>query len=1163
MLYKRLTLLLGLLLGIISFVHAQQFTILDLSKYKSKNYAKRLLPSERLAKKKFTLIRRFFQNNFIHYNYYFYAKEDMNGILAKVKDQWVDTFTNLLPFYNYTLKQTAKYKSDWDSVAYICTSGILLHDLRSDWTDKMYLLYGRTFLYKNQVDTALQNFQYVNYAFAPKSQGYDIPIGSNVSKNKGQFSISTNESKQKYRWLYGRLPPARNESFLWIVRSYLEMADLSRAGALLQLLQNDIYFPKRLYPFLNEMLAYYNYLTKNYADAAHYLILALPQAHGVYEKARWNYLIAQLSVLGLMPNQASLYYKKAITHTNNIYMEIYARLGLLKIIDSSKTGTQYIQDNLVQLQKLARKERNKRYRDIIYYTMAQLSKEMGDDDSKMQYLFLSARYSTAMNPIQKVLTYTNIADDYYNRQDYTKAALYYDSIPLNGIANNVEKDRIVVRKKNLHIVVTNNQIIQSEDSLLALAEMPIRERDSLVRIALKAMRKKLKQEATEDDEQQNLLYSNNTNDNNNALLNNDNSGGVASFYFNNDNLKKNGLVQFNNTWGNISNNNFWAIQSRTTNNFLAQANVNNFSNNINGVKADVPKVTFASLIDQLPTTSDKKTKVYQAIATSLLGNGNVFMNAIEDYPQAIHYFKELVNRFDTSKYVPQALFSLYYLYRQSSQPHVTELLYIKSKLFTSYPNDSFTTQLRIALHQIAPPQTVLNDAYQKVYTHFIEGYFDTALVEAHALDSTFTHSNYWSPRLLYVKALYLIHTNMDSLAIEQCKKIIRTYSISPIADIAKNTIVVLKNKQRIIQYLDSTVIIKDEYVVRRLPDLYQPEVVVNQVDSVNTIKSAIDLLNQKNKSTVANALPTVIIGPFKYIPADNTLVGVILKKVDPVYQNEVRNAVDIYTRNQFIFRSFKVNLDTINKQNSVVVVSTFRSYAEALAFLVKMRNNIPATSFSWLDRSKYEFVLLSKENLKVLKESKEIEMYKQLLNKALPEIFSFKIDTTLSNNDSLKATFISKDATIFSVDMAYWQQRVKRISDSLALFVHIPQEYTFNIYDTQCVAIMFKNLDPTFLKESKNAVDRYMSNTLQSSYQIHVYSLNSDTAILTIESFRDGMDAKRFIKQINPLMKNSIIPWIDPQQYQMFFISKPDVQLLLQTRHISNYLLVQKALNGN
>ncbi len=77
------------------------------------------------------------------------------------------------PFIITTLETTAKDKRNLDSVIDKINSAILLHDLRNSWNDNLYMLMGRAYFYKNNLDSAHILFQFVNYAYAPRdADGY-------------------------------------------------------------------------------------------------------------------------------------------------------------------------------------------------------------------------------------------------------------------------------------------------------------------------------------------------------------------------------------------------------------------------------------------------------------------------------------------------------------------------------------------------------------------------------------------------------------------------------------------------------------------------------------------------------------------------------------------------------------------------------------------------------------------------------------------------------------------------------------------------------------------------------------------------------------------------------------------------------------------------------
>src|SRR5205085_10547862 len=171
MLFSRYTLMIMLLLLIFQAaipVHAQigyTPTIV-----KPKEFNNRLLRSEKSGQKKFTAPRRLIQNTITHYNYYFNANNKLNEVMERAKASFLDDFSQLIPFYNYSLDVTAADSTQLDSIAYKSQTGIVLHDLRNDWADNMYLFWGAAYYLQKEFDSARMMFQFMNYAFAQKEK---------------------------------------------------------------------------------------------------------------------------------------------------------------------------------------------------------------------------------------------------------------------------------------------------------------------------------------------------------------------------------------------------------------------------------------------------------------------------------------------------------------------------------------------------------------------------------------------------------------------------------------------------------------------------------------------------------------------------------------------------------------------------------------------------------------------------------------------------------------------------------------------------------------------------------------------------------------------------------------------------------------------------------
>src|SRR5678810_825958 len=241
--------------------HAQLGFSFDIPK--PKQYEERQLRSEKSEQKKFTLPGRFIQNTTTHYNYFFNANNKMNEIIDRAKAVHRDDFTQILSFYNYDLDETAKDSTQLDSLIYKATTGIVLHDLRSDWADNMYLLWGAAHYLQKQFDSAYLTFQFINYAFAPKEKdGYYQYIGSGRDGNSA-VSVSTKEKNSVTKKMFTR-PPSRNDAFVWQIRTLLAWERYPEAATLIVTLRNDPVFPSRLQNDLEEVTALYYYKPVSY-----------------------------------------------------------------------------------------------------------------------------------------------------------------------------------------------------------------------------------------------------------------------------------------------------------------------------------------------------------------------------------------------------------------------------------------------------------------------------------------------------------------------------------------------------------------------------------------------------------------------------------------------------------------------------------------------------------------------------------------------------------------------------------------------------------------------------------------------------------------------------------------------------------------------------------
>ena len=407
------------------------------------------MPYEKLLNKKYTLGRRAYQNTVAQYNYLFYAEDELNELIQKARLKYQEDYSSLLSFYDYDLSDISK--ASIDSIIYRCNANIVLHDLRSNFVDDSYLLLAKAYLFHKNYDTAGSILQFINYSFDEKIDGMDQVIGSNTRQIDGKFSIANKETNRIWE-----NENVRNESMVWQARNYLESNALNEGLSLLQLLKGDALFPKRLYPFLDEQLAYAYYLSESYENAANYLIDALPNAVDNNAKSRWYYLIAQMWQKASRIDEAYKWYKKANEFSPNPIIGVYAKINMVRI--EAKKLNQSWEFLANDLLKITRKEKYKPYVDIIYFEMAKLAIQNKAFEKANQWLITSIT-SNRSNAQQKQQSFELLGDINYQNDNYAIAEIAYDS--LNNILKSNKMHPKTFQKINNQLInnnTTNNTI---------------------------------------------------------------------------------------------------------------------------------------------------------------------------------------------------------------------------------------------------------------------------------------------------------------------------------------------------------------------------------------------------------------------------------------------------------------------------------------------------------------------------------------------------------------------------------------------------------------------------------------------------------------------------------------------------------------------------------
>ncbi len=327
---------------------------------------------------------------------------------------------------------------------------------------------------------------------------------------------------------------------------------------------------------------------------------------------------------------------------------------------------------------------------------------------------------------------------------------------------------------------------------------------------------------------------------------------------------------------------------------------------------------------------------------------------------------------------------LYYCYTKVDSTE--KAAYYKKLLDADYTDSKFAKMINDP--ESLQPEKNNSDVqkrYLEIYDLFLREKYDSAIEMKMNADVIYGYQ-YWTPQLLYIEAMYYIKCTTDSEGIATLNRLVEMYPESPLKDKALRLIEVLGRKHDVETYLTDLKIKRyadDDKIIMPNERSAQMKTTDRVPPSVPQMKEIKTVPRQKDSSI--QLPPTSISGVYRWQPSKPHSVIMILDKVDPVYVNETKNAYNRFNGSINMSR-IKINKDTLDQQRNLLVFSVFESAEESMSYFDKIKK-AASVQVSWLQPSKYSFLIIDDENLQLLKRTKNIEDYKKLLNIQYPGKF--------------------------------------------------------------------------------------------------------------------------------------------------------------------------------
>lgn len=630
---------------------------------------------------------QFYRNTASHYNAYFLAQERFEQVYKNTYIQQKSDFNNVLtvlpPIDSVSM---GGFKAELDYVVAKASLPIQRHP-ESDWTDDSYLLIGKARLHQADYRNAINSFKYLN-------------------GNSNELDI-------------------RHASLIWLMRSFIEDKNLEQAAFTMDYIskEGDKFSEENIRDFYLVTAHYYR-TVNDFDKTAAYLELALPYVTNKTQKARYHFILGQIyqnkatqnpdDKINAKKNDQKAYqnYQASIKAHPDYEMVFNAQLNASQV---AGTSAEDIKQTQKYFERLLNDQKNKEYKDRIYYEMAGFAQKRGKKDEAI-ILLQESLNQPSTNSAQKAYTYVRMGELYYGQSEYAKANAYYDSALSISTQEMRNYDEIAARSEILNQFFEQYDVLQKADTKINLSKMTQEE-------LVKYFEKQIAAEKAQIDKQvaaaEKAAKSGNlvTQGTTNPFANTTNTAQI--WYFYNDQAVRQGKNTFVRTWKNRPLEDNWR-RSNKVNNAIDQtvdptATTTDSQTDQQNLYATVAGVE--ERLKDVPKTKEEITLLEQKIEVALFELGKVYHYKLKEDANARATFERFIKDFPKNRNIPEALFLLRKICLENKALEKCDVASYEKRLQDNYPESVFAKLISdpTYLEESVANDTIVTSLYKESY----------------------------------------------------------------------------------------------------------------------------------------------------------------------------------------------------------------------------------------------------------------------------------------------------------------------------------------------------------------------------------------------------------------------------------------------------------------
>ena len=871
------------------------------------------------------------QNLTARYNILFNAREAIKETEQDLRDNYPYNYNQLLPvLLEPHAKSGAADQKKLDEAIDRCKK-VANEKSNSKYVDDAYLLIGMANHLKTDYYNSVEFFNYV---------------GQNYPKEKlnGQTAL------------------------IWKARSLIQLEQYPEAGKLLDSALRNLKIKTLKASALEAYAtaAQFYVQNKDFPKAANLLARALKASPQKQDRLRWTYLLAQLEQQMGKLGESAKHYQQIVN--SNAPFEMYFNAKLNRIsIEEAQAGRKLNREKA--LKDLLKDDKNIDFTDQIYYHIARYFENEKQIDKAISNYNVSLR-KNSRNQTQKALTYLALAELYFNTADYLRSKKYYDSTL--SVMPKTDPDFESIRKKGdaLELLARNLSIIAEEDSLQALAALPQGEREKKVAVLLQEKKAK-------EEKQQIQANTGNFDILNTGNANRNSSGG--KFYFSNPVAISQGFADFRTRWGTRQLEDNWrrSQKSMTDQDALLSNNTTAVNDTARNTTSKTEKTDNSlagqqkAILDKVPDTPEKLAASNERIADAWFEVGSYYREVMNEVPEAIRAFENLLKRHPAYKNRAAVYYNLYRLYAETEPRRSEEF---KQKVLQEFPNSNFA---KVILdpefgRKQDERDLALTRTYDQIFALFSEKKYTEVQAEVRKAQSSFGQ-NRLSAQLDYLQALAAGHQQSLQPFEAMLKNIVSTYPddklITPL--VKQHLEFIEANRKsmatRIFALMDKDPnnLIWAHELPQQAEEKVQPEAAA--APSANAHQPGLE----KQTAPASDGL---------FDLADREHFYMIINVTDPsVNLSSSRFGIGQFNRANLPAGGIKHQLIDLNGENQLISIGEFSSletitdYYNAISPLMKDIMKVPAENYS--------LFLISKANLERIKDRQTLSRYLEFYQK--------------------------------------------------------------------------------------------------------------------------------------------------------------------------------------